>query len=101
VVDGEWTNREPPPTVNPQPVPGYCWTDAPTTIPEFLRYLYAYGIGLNVYQLQPGLLIRSYSNLADPTTINPRTWTCRSDAEAQPGQGAGSEIMAFFRQHNS
>lgn len=102
VVDGEWTNYEPPPSaVKPSGLPGYCWTDAPTTVPEYLRYLYAHGVGLSAYQLQPGILIQSYASMGDPTAINPRTWTCQSNAELQPGQGAGSAIMAWFKQHNS
>jgi hypothetical protein len=73
----------------------------PTTIPEYLQYLYSHGVGLNAYQLQPGYLIKSYRNLGDPTTINARTWSCLPNAEPQPGQGAGSLIMAWFKQHNS
>jgi hypothetical protein len=99
VVVGEWTNYEPPPAAN-RTTPRSCWPDAPAKVPEFLQYLALYGIGLNAYQLQPGFLIRSYSNLADPTTMNAKTWTCRSDAEVQPGQGAGSQVMAWFEQQN-
>jgi hypothetical protein len=69
-------------------------------VPEYPQYLAAHGIGLNVYQLQRGYLIKSYRNLADPTTINAGTWSCVSTREAQPGQGAGSLIMAWFKQHN-
>jgi hypothetical protein len=101
VVEGEWTNYEPAPTTSPAPAPSSCWPDAPTTVPEFLHYLALYDIGLNAYQLQPGFLISSYSNLADPTTMNPTTWTCQSDAEPQPGQGAGSAVMAWFQQQNA
>ena len=100
VVVGEWTNYEPPPTVSPTPPRTSCWPDAPTTVPEFLQYLALYGIGLNAYQLQPGFLIRSYRNMAGPTTMNAKTWTCRSDSEAQPGQGAGSLVLAWFEQQN-
>ena len=60
----------------------------------------AHGVGLDVYQLQPGYLIKSYSNLADPTTINGHTWSCDSDSEAQPGQGAGALVLAWFKQRN-
>jgi hypothetical protein len=65
-----------------------------------LQYLSAHGVGLNVYQLEPGYMIKSYSNMADPTTINAHTWSCRSNREPQPFQGAGSLVMAFFEQHN-
>jgi Cellulase (glycosyl hydrolase family 5) len=100
VVEGEWTNYEPSPTADPTPAPGSCWTNAPTTIPDYLRYLSVLGVGLNAYQLQPGLLIKSYRNLADPTTINARTWSCQSDSEAQAGQGAGAQILTWFEQQN-
>jgi len=100
VVDGEWTNYEPAPTAYPTPLRSSCWPDAPTTVPEFLQYLAEYGIGLNAYSLQPGYLIRSYSNMALPTTINAKTWTCQSSQEPQPGQGAGSQVLKWFEQHN-
>jgi hypothetical protein len=100
VVDGEWTNYEPEPTADPTSLPTSCWPDAPTAVPQFLKYLATYGIGLNAYQLQPGYLIRSYSNMAGPTTMNAKTWTCQSDAEPEPGQGAGSDLLAWFDQQN-
>ena len=100
VVDGEWTNYEPPPTVSPTAPPGSCWPDAPTSVPEFLQYLAANGIGLNAYTLQPGFMIKSDSNLADPTTMNAATWSCQSNSEPDPGQGAGAEVLAWFQQQN-
>jgi endoglucanase len=100
VVDGEWTNYEPAPTSSPTAQPTSCWSNAPTAVPQFLQYLTMYGIGLNAYTLQPGFLIRSSTNLAEPTTINAHTWTCQSDSEAQPGQGAGTQIMAWFQRQN-
>jgi len=66
-----------------------------------LRYLAELGIGLSGYQLQPGVLVNSDGNLTDPTTINAQTWSCLSQAEPQPGQGAGALLMAWFKQHNS
>jgi hypothetical protein len=101
VVDGEWTNYEPAPTAHPMPPRTSCWSDAPATVPQFLQYLTAHDIGLNVYQLEPGYMIKSYLDLADPTTINAATWSCVSNREPQPGQGAGSAVMAFFAQHNA
>jgi Cellulase (glycosyl hydrolase family 5) len=101
VVDGEWTNYEPAPTSSPTPMPSSCWPNAPTSVPQFLRYLTQYGIGLNAYTLQPGFLVKSAANLADPTTMNAKTWTCQSASESQPGQGAGAEILAWFQQQNS
>jgi hypothetical protein len=100
VVDGEWTNYEPAPTSSPTAQPTSCWSDAPTAVPQFLAYLTMYDIGLNAYALQPGFMIRSAANLAAPTTINAKTWTCQSDSEPQPGQGAGAQIMAWFQRQN-
>jgi hypothetical protein len=101
VVDGEWTNYEPAPTTSAQPQPTSCWSDAPSAVPEFLQWLAGNSIGLNAYQLQPGFLIRSYGNLALPTTMNATTWSCQSSQETEPGQGAGSEVLAWFQQQNS
>jgi hypothetical protein len=100
VVDGEWTNYEPAPTAYPMAPRSSCWPDAPTAVPEYLKYLAALGVGLNAYQIQPGYLVKSYRNLAVPTTMNARTWSCQSDQEPQPGQGAGSLLMAWFSQQN-
>jgi hypothetical protein len=101
VVDGEWTNYEPAPTPQPTALRSSCWPDAPTAVPAYLKYLSALGIGLNAYQLQPGYLIKSYGNLAGPTTIDAATWSCQSAAERQPDQGAGSQLMSWFKQHDS
>jgi hypothetical protein len=100
VVDGEWTNYEPAPTSYPTGPRSSCWPDAPPRVPEYLRYLARLDVGLNAYQLQPGYLIKSYSNLGGPTTINDRTWSCTSDAEAQPGQGVGYLLLTWFEQRN-
>jgi hypothetical protein len=100
VVDGEWTNYEPPPTALPTTTPSSCWPDAPTSVPEFLQYLAANGIGLSAYTLQPGYMIQSFGNLAGPTTMNGATWSCQSSSEPAPGQGAGAQVLAWFRQQN-
>jgi hypothetical protein len=101
VVDGEWTNYEPAPTKSPTSQPTSCWSNAPTAVPAFLKWLASNSIGLNAYQLQPGFLIRSYGNLALPTTMNAKTWSCQSNQETEPGQGAGSEVLTWFQQQNS
>ena len=101
VVDGEWTNYEPAPTKSPTSQPTSCWSNAPTAVPAFLKWLASNSIGLNAYQLQPGFLIRSYTNLALPTTMNAKTWSCQSSQEPDPGQGAGSAVLAWFQQQNS
>jgi hypothetical protein len=50
VVLGEWTNFDSynGSSVNPGKT---CWSDAPTSIPNFLSYLNTIGVGLNAYQL--------------------------------------------------
>jgi hypothetical protein len=100
VVSGEWTNYEPALARGPSVPHSYCWPDAPVTVPAYLKYLAAHGIGLNVYQLQPGYMIKSYRDMAVPTAINPHTWSCLPSLEPQPGQGAGSLVLAWFRQQN-
>jgi cellulase (glycosyl hydrolase family 5) len=100
VVSGEWTNYEPAPAPGPSVPHSYCWPDAPVTVPAYLKYLAAHGIGLNVYQLQPGYMIKSYRDMSVPTAINPGTWSCLPSLEPQPGQGAGSLVLAWFRQQN-
>jgi hypothetical protein len=100
VVDGEWTNYEPTPTALPTTTPSSCWPDAPTSVPQFLQYLAANGIGLSAYTLQPGYMIQSYGNLAGPTTMDGATWSCQSSSEPDPGQGAGAQVLAWFRQQN-
>ncbi|HEY2263607.1 MAG TPA: cellulase family glycosylhydrolase, partial [Streptosporangiaceae bacterium] len=87
VVSGEWTNYEPAPSPGPSVPHSYCWPDAPVTVPAYLGYLAAHGIGLNVYQLQPGYMIRSYRDMSAPTTISRATWSCLPSREPQPGQG--------------
>jgi hypothetical protein len=101
VVEGEWTNYEPSPTTDLAGEPSSCWPNAPTAVPAFLKYLALYGIGLNAYTLQPGFMIKSYANLAEPTTINAQTWSCQSGTESTAGQGAGADVMAWFQQQNA
>ena len=100
VVNGEFTNYEPLPNPKIDLIPGYCWPDAPTAVPQYLQYLASLGIGMSAYQLVPGWLIKSNRRLASPTSINPRTWNCEPDREAQPYQSAGALIMAYFEHHN-
>jgi hypothetical protein len=100
VVEGEWTNYEPSPTTAATSARSSCWPTAPTAVPAFLTYLTQEEIGLNAYTLQPGYLIQSYSDLAEPTTINANTWSCQSGSEAQPNQSAGAAILTWFQQQN-
>lgn len=100
VVDGEFTNYEPPPNPKIDLLPGYCWPDAATAVPQFLQYLDQLGIGVSAYQLVPGWLIKSDKDLGSPTSINPKTWSCQPNREPQPDQSAGALIMSYFEQHN-
>jgi len=100
VVEGEFTNYEPLPDPKVDLVPGYCWPNAPTAVPQYLQYLAALGIGVSAYQLVPGWLIKSNLHLDQPTSINPRTWSCVPNDEPQPYQSAGAMIMNYFEQHN-
>ena len=100
VVNGEWTNYEPARVSGSAAPRSSCWQDAPVTVPAYLNYLAVHGIGLNVYQLQPGYMIKSYRDMSAPTTINPGSWSCLPSLETQPGQGAGSLVLAWFRQQN-
>jgi hypothetical protein len=91
VVDAEWTNYA--------ATKSECWADAPRAVPAFLRYLARRGIGLTAFQLKRGLLIRT-KNLADPTHITTsgrRKWRCANGLD----QGAGADLMRWFRRHNS
>jgi hypothetical protein len=90
VVDAEWTNYA--------AAKSECWPDAPTAVPAFLSYLARHGVGLIGYQLKKGLLIRT-ANLADPTRINTsghRRWRCTNGLD----QGAGDDLMIWFKRHN-
>jgi Cellulase (glycosyl hydrolase family 5) len=95
VVDGEWTNYQPFGTANP----AECWKNAPTKVPVFLSYLASKGIGMTAYQLQQGLLVKSGTNLADPTTIT-AAWSC-TVTKNPTNEGAGALIMKWYRAHNS
>jgi hypothetical protein len=101
VVNGEFTNYEPHPNPKIDLIPGYCWPNAPTTVPQYLNYLTKLGIGVSAYQLVPGWLINSDKHLDSPTSMNAATWSCQPDRETQPGQSAGSLILSYFQQQNS
>ena len=100
VVNGEFTNYEPLPNPKTSLMPGYCWPNAPTAVPQYLQYLASLGIGMSAYQLVPGWLIKSDRRLGSPTSINPKTWSCEPDREPQPYQSAGTLIMAYFKKQN-
>lgn len=97
VVDGEWTNFR----------GGYCWSDAPKSVPVYFSYLAGHGIGMTAFQLAKGLLTTSNTDLASPTTFtNARypTWSCApigTGNDPNPSnQGAGAAIQRWYRQQN-
>ena len=100
VVNGEFTNYEPHPNPKINLIPGYCWPNAPTAVPQYLDYLTSLGIGVSAYQLVPGWLINSEKHLDSPTSINAKTWNCQPNRETQPGQSAGALIMQYFERRN-
>ncbi len=89
VVDGEWTNYS-------QPGKSECWSNAPTAVPTFVKYLSNHGIGMTAWKLVPGVLLES-SSFTDPTHIQTRTWNCNASGR---NQGAGNQILHFFQSHN-
>jgi hypothetical protein len=95
VVDGEWTNYQPFGTA----ANSECWQDAPTQIPRYLGYLAGFGIGMTAYQLAAGLLVKSNTNLASPTTINAATWSCAHTTNPT-NRGAGQLIRNWYRAQN-
>jgi hypothetical protein len=100
VVNGEFTNYEPLPNPNVRQEPGYCWDNAPTAVPLYLDYLARMGIGMSAYQLVYPWLVASNNDLDHPTSMNPKTWSCKPWDEPQPAQSAGALVMAWFKQRN-
>lgn len=88
VVEGEWADYA------RTAANWACWDDAPRSVPRFLRYLAARQIGMIVTKMVPGQLIES-ANVGDPTRIKP-SWRCVTGLN----QGAGHQIMSWFRLHN-
>lgn len=86
MTDTEWTNY----ASNRS-----CWANAPTSVPAFLSYLAQHHMGLMAWTLSQDVLVES-ANLADPTRIK-SNWACKNDLD----QGAGHQIMQFFRRYNS
>jgi hypothetical protein len=80
VVDGEWTNY----------AGGYCWANAPASVPAFFRYLSAHGVGMTAWTLLPGVLESRYDR--SPLTMH-KDWNCYVR-----GQGSGSLIRNWYKQ---
>jgi hypothetical protein len=86
MTDTEWTNYASTRS---------CWANAPKSVPAFLAYLAQHHMGLMAWTLSPDVLVES-ANLADPTRIK-KNWACKNGLD----QGAGHQIMQFFRKNNS
>jgi hypothetical protein len=105
VVDGEWTQHQQLGTRHASHGgTGECWTDAPVSVPRYLRYLQAEGIGLLAWTLGTvnsggfGLLNADHGSLVSTTSYGPAArYSCtRSD----PTQGAGQDLMTWFGQQD-
>lgn len=103
VVIGEWTNFDAYKASGTSP--GHtCWSDAPTSIPNFLSYLNTLGVGLNAYQLAAptvGYLLKANTNWTDTTNYTDAPWQPKycTDTSA-PLLAAGSLIRNWFQQQN-
>jgi endoglucanase len=86
MTDTEWTNYASTRS---------CWANAPKSVPRLLQYLAQHHMGLMAWTLIPGVLVES-ANLADPTRIK-SNWACKNGLD----EGAGHQIMQFFRKYNS
>ncbi len=86
MTDTEWTNYASTRS---------CWANAPKSVPRFLQYLAQHRMGLMAWTLSPGVLVAS-TDLADPTRIK-NNWACKNGLD----EGAGHQIMQFFRRYNS
>lgn len=97
VVVGEWTNFSAAQTDLP-----YCWPNAPQAVPEFLGYLAAIGVGLNVYQLSDGTMLQADGPpWTDTTNYTDSPWQ-PSDCEFTSGWmppllGAGQDVLTWFQ----
>jgi hypothetical protein len=102
VVAGEWTNFD---DYGGKTTPGKtCWSDAPTSVPNFLSYLAKLGVGLNAYQLDAptaGYLLKAGLNWTDTTNYTDTFWQASwCTNTTAPLLGAGSLIRAWFQQQN-
>jgi hypothetical protein len=71
---------------------GYCWEDAPSQIPVYLKYLKDHHIGMTAWTLSQGILnsTGSYSS----ATVMHSDFTCRA---GRINQGAGKRIQDWMR----
>jgi hypothetical protein len=101
VVVGEWTNF----TASPAHPTPYCWAEAPTSVPAFLSYLQRLDVGLSVYQLADGYMLKADRAWTDTTNYTDHAWSSSfcsysSSSGAIPLLGAGSLVRAWFQAQN-
>lgn len=104
VVDGEWSQYQSPWQE--------CYAKAPKTVPQYLAYLKAHGIGLIAWSLQAGSLLKGNPHIipannnspADPKSVvrlqTPSRFIGKYRCNNQFGQGAGELIKHYFSQNN-
>ncbi|HUN37974.1 MAG TPA: ricin-type beta-trefoil lectin domain protein [Trebonia sp.] len=105
VVDGEWTQRQQDGNWHaPNGDTGGCWSDAPTAVPRYLRYLQVEGIGLLAWTLGTtnsgafGILNADHGDLTSTNSYgDAATYGCTLNG---PTQGAGQDLMTWFDQQD-
>lgn len=86
VVVGEWSNYA--------SNKSECWSDAPTSVPQFLSYLQSKHIGMTVWTLKKGVLLES-NNFSDPSQFK-TNWSCIDGLN----EGAGQLVINWFKSQN-
>lgn len=105
VVDGEWTQRQQDGNWHAaNGDTGGCWSDAPTSVPRYLRYLQVEGVGLLAWTLGTtnsaglGILNADHGGLTSIDSYgDTATYSCTLDG---PTQGAGQDLMTWFGQQD-
>lgn len=92
VVADEWSNSQDP---------RGCWKDANTIIPQLLAYLRQQHMGLIVWGLFPGLLIRGW-DYTKPTAYDQSNYLCNDPwpSYTPNAQGPGQLVLALFKMQN-
>jgi hypothetical protein len=112
VVDGEWTNRSVPPGSSSTPYEpsgdvGQCWGDAPKSVPAYLLYLTAHGVGMTVWALGVGPAYPQYDminadgdNTLFTTANNYDHWAGCITPKGEYTSGAGQLLKDWFTQQD-
>ncbi|HEV2412214.1 MAG TPA: cellulase family glycosylhydrolase [Candidatus Saccharimonadales bacterium] len=94
VVVGEWTQYA-------SATQSECWSDAYTAVPSFLNYLQNLHIGMTVWSLRQGVMLKS-SDFSQPTHID-LNYKCVDNINGPngPNEGAGRQVRNWFTSQNS